>query len=146
MRSEEDVRKLLTYIRANGIKFDDVIIAGHGTKDLIALGGVDRRVKDDGAIVDNDYLDFSDFDDPSLDVSSIMKDDGQLILFSCSNGAGADKEDNMANRYASTLRPGQRVVSSQVPTNIDYMDRDDEGRIQIYWVGAKPYIVRGKKS
>lgn len=144
--SESELRELLEELRSKGIVYDEIVIAGHGTKDSIALSGEDRRVARGDEIDDEPYVDFSDFDDPTLGMSDLLSSDGSLILLSCSNGSGGADEDNMANRYAGTLKKGQRVVSSQVITNVIYMDLDEAGRTEWFWMGNSPYIVEGRRS
>jgi hypothetical protein len=144
--SESDVKRILADAKTNGATYDEVFIAGHGTQNSLALGGDDRAKLETPAIKDDLYVDFSDFDDGDFDFSSVLKKGGRLIDLSCSNGEGADKADNLANRFSTTLTPDQTVVASQVPTNITYMDKDPSGHIHVYWMGNTPYLVQGQKS
>lgn len=144
--SETDVKKLLADAKSSGTAYDEIFIAGHGTQNSLALGGEDRAHVKTPAIKDEMYVDFSDFDDGDYDFASVLKKDGRLIDLSCSNGEGADKADNLANRFATALTKDQTVVASQVITNIAYMDKDLSGHIHVYWMGNTPYLVQGKKS
>lgn len=145
--SETELKAALARARASGIRYDEVFLAGHGTRESLALGGADRRLNpSENIIADELYVDFSDFDANDFDFSQILKDDGRLIDFSCSNGEGGDQKDNIANRLATTITPTQTVVASQVVTNIVYMDRDGTGHVRVYWDGNSPYVVAGKKG
>jgi hypothetical protein len=144
--SESDVKRVIAEAKRKGIAYDDVFIGGHGTQNSLALGGHDRARSSASKIEDEAYIDYSDFDDEDFDFGSIIKSGGQLIDLSCSNGKGADKEDNLANRFASTLHTDQVVVASQVPTNITYIDKNPSGRIHLYWMGNTPYLVTGTKK
>lgn len=143
--SESDVKRILADAKSSGTAYDEIFIAGHGTQNSLALGGEDRARNETLAIKDDMYVDFSDFDDGDYDFASVLKKGGRLIDLSCSNGEGADKADNLANRFATTLTKDQTVVASQVITNIEYMDKDPSGHIHVYWMENTPYLVQGKK-
>lgn len=122
---EKDVYRLLKEVSKGGKQpIHTLVLAGHGTKETLALDG-----KDDWGIVglgglpiegeEALYIDVRDFRDGEWDqLDHYLSPTGQVLLASCSNGKGGEGSDNLANAFLKKVSKGVRIYSAQGDTNI----------------------------
>lgn len=145
---EHEAERYLSEVAGGGKrKADIIVLSGHGTSTTMALSGADFGL---GGIMDNEkiYIDTSDFKSGDLDINlpKYLSPDGDLVLCSCSNGEGRDKNpDNLANTIARTLPKGVTVHSSDRPANIASIDRGDDGRIKVELTKDSLYVTNGQQ-
>jgi hypothetical protein len=80
--SDEEAAQALRQIRhQSGRRIHTAVIAGHGSRQTLQLGDV--------GTLDENQLDVQDIEEDGLfhDLNDILDPDGQIILWSCSNGA-----------------------------------------------------------
>lgn len=139
--SESEWLEALHDVSQNGeVAIDSLVIAGHGVVDGIQLGN---------GITESDetkFLDVSDFnDDFKSEVRRYLSRTRQILNYSCSNGLGGESEDtSMANYMAGLVPPESRVISSQIPSNIEYFYLDKNLNFSVQWYNKKDYIVPGR--
>jgi hypothetical protein len=96
--SDEEAAQALRQIRQqSGRRIHTAVIAGHGSRQTLQLG--------DGGTSDENHLDVQDLEEDGLfhDLNDMLEPDGQIILWSCSNGAPlpssqAEDEDDRWSR------------------------------------------------
>jgi len=155
VRKQSDVTKYLKYSTDDGNHPADLIaLAGHGQPDSLKLSSIvywmfDSGQMDDGTPVlsDSSFIDTGDFDPDELHLANYIKPDGDLILYSCKNGAGGkDNPSNLANAAAKTLPEGVTVHSLQGEGNISDVYLTDDGEVGVKWGKSDGYKTNGTIS
>jgi|GEM_PF-3909481 len=122
-------------------KADVVVIEGHGSASTLSLGGEDLGAG--GKMSDEfKYIDSSDVENgrDELRLKRFIKQGGDLVLNSCSNGEGFDRNrGNLANRLAEVL-PGIRIQSATEPMNVKEIYIDLYGRPIFQWTAGTLYV------
>ncbi len=131
-----------------GDKASLIILAGHGGIKTLALGSADLGMNGE---MENEeaYIDTGDFGDKSsdLDLVKYLSRDGDLLLYSCWNGWGEEKNpDNLANTIASTLPGGVTIYSSSAPMAIKSIDLGEDGELKIGLARNSLYTRKGLNS
>jgi len=140
---EGDILRAMEEIHAlTGHRVHTLVWGGHGTSSSLALGGEDLGVTSHFAYEESDYIDPSDFvrgEFASLD--DLLEPDGQVLLWSCSNGEGGEEAPfNMANSTARAV-PGRRVYSMREPGNILSLEVEADHSLAVEWTNHSPYIA-----
>ncbi len=140
--SEAQMMQILEQVReTSGQDIDVLIVAGHGTPFSLALGNAQVH-PDDSPEGEGQYLTPEDFalgDFAGLE--TILADEGEVILYSCSTGAGEEHLFNLANAFATAL-PGRRILSPQADTNIEAIFPGSEKYpLLIKWRGTGTYLA-----
>ena len=141
---EKEVAKYLKSATANGkYPAKTIILGGHGTSTSLALGG-----EDGGWDTYNEhlYIDTGDFKGKDeLQLARYLQPGGDLLLNSCSNGAGgASNQANLANTIARTLYSGI-LVHSYTMLSFGSSIRVVGGGLKVKLNGDSGYRVWGSK-
>jgi len=131
-----------------GDKASLIILAGHGGIKTLALGSADLGMNGEMEN-EEDYIDTGDFSDksPNLDLAKYISRDGDLLLYSCWNGWGEEKNpDNLANTIARSLPGGVTIYSSSAPMAIKSIGLDDDGELKISLSRNSLYTLKGLSS
>ncbi|GEM_PF-3996132 len=137
-------------VSENGKKpIQDLVLAGHGTRKVLAFGGEDLRRSQTGALLlEEKYLDTEDMQKPEWQqLSHYLQPNATLLLYSCSNGEGGEKAFNLANTLAQILPSSMKIFSSPIPSNIEYFKTNPATqnimRVK-FWNVDEPYSPSGK--
>lgn len=139
--SESEWIEALRDVSQNGeVAIDSLVIAGHGVVDGIQLGNGITEFDE------TKFIDVSDFnDDFKSEARRYLSHTRQILNYSCSNGLGGeDQAISMANYMAGLVLPESRVISSQIPSNIQSFFIDANLNFSARWYGEKDYIVQGR--
>lgn len=131
---EIQVREALEEATQGGERKAAVIIfGGHGTANNMRL--------DDQSNAETVKLDVGDFGvSPDIPLADFIAPEGDVVLYSCSNGEGGEKNPhNMANTISAHLPAGVALHSSTAPANIRFVAKEN-GRIKVYWTEESLYI------
>lgn len=132
--SEGEVRRILEGIhRATARTIHTLVLAGHGTASSLNLG--ERRSDNAAGRSREDLqLEIGDFEKGEFAfLSDLVALEGQVLLWSCSNGAGGERAVNLANTVARSL-PGRPVISVEVPTNINSLQVKSDLSLNVTWI------------
>lgn len=139
--SESDDREaLLRAHEGTARRLHTVVLAGHGLRTAMALSGPDPVT---GSLFDREeeFLDINDFRSGDLgDLNNMMEPDGQVLMWSCSNGEGGAGTLNMANGMAEYV-PGRSVYSTPIPSNIASLSIREDLSLNITWRETDGYIA-----
>lgn len=110
-----------------------LIFAGHGTPTSLAFGGEDLRVSTYDYYDERTYLDPGDFfmGGKFQNISRYVDPNGQVFLYSCSNGSGFEKAFNLASSLARRLYQSTVVHCATMPANIGTMKIGKDLRLDI---------------
>lgn len=139
--TDEQVLNILETVSCHGARpIHTLVLAGHGTQTTLALSGADLGVSNDGPQNEDSYVSTSDLRRRSKfsELGDFIDPQGQLLLYSCSNGAGGKKGQNLANAFAKKLPPTASVTSVRFPANIDKIYIDEDLFIRIEWAAYNP--------
>ncbi len=127
-RGEEDVANIGA--RAHGFlgesSIDVLVLAGHGSQNMISFGAKDPRFSGDKA-----GLAHLDSDDDSLleaSFAKLLNADSDIVLYACSNGAEKESQSNLAKVVASCV--GQSRVHALPDPNNASFTFDEHGRFR----------------
>ncbi len=140
---EGDIRTAVEEIHAlTGHRVHTLVCGGHGTRSSLAFGGEDLARGAPVAYDEADYVDPSDFYRGEFAfLDDYMEPDGQILLWSCSNGeGGAEAPINMANS-ASRAAPGRSVYSMREPGNILSLSVEADASLAVEWTNHAPYVA-----
>lgn len=140
-RRDNGLPKILAEVhRRTGRKVHTLFVGGHGSEQSLALSAGDRRIKKINDPEERE-IDPSDFHDQEFRrLARFIKPDGQVLLNSCSNGAGGHYHDNLANMWAELL-PKRRIYSNRMAGSIGQLDFNKDLSLRVSWIG-RGYTVR----
>jgi hypothetical protein len=96
------------------------------------------------------YIDTGDFNasPPDIPLGQFLKPDGDLILDSCSTGAGRENDDyNLVNTISPHLHRGVTIQASDQSTNIrDIRHNASSGKLEVQWRNESLYKTSGQSN
>jgi hypothetical protein len=135
--NETDLNRVLAEASEGGEHpLHTLVLAGHGTPTSLQLGEGDAKC-DEGSFVD--LYDFVQGDFAEL--HRYVR--GQVLLYSCSNGAGGKAYKNLANFTGENLNRDTRVYATQVPSNIQRLKIREDLSLSIQWWAPWDYERNG---
>jgi hypothetical protein len=119
-----------------------VVFSGHGLSTTLALEGPDpARPETVMASREEDFIDIADLVQGDLgDLNSILEPDGQVLMWSCSNGEGGAEAVNLANGMAESV-PGRRVYSTPIPSNLTRLVVREDLSLDLAWRETDGYVA-----
>ncbi len=140
----EAMQALARVYRRTGRRIDTVVFAGHGSRNRLSLGASDPQARGEGyrgaERYDIDSSDFADGDFGAL--SRVIAEDGQVVMWSCSNGAplptnySVANEENLAQSM-SLILPGRRIIASPIDSNIASLQVAENNRFDVQLHGGE---------
>ncbi|HKY62299.1 MAG TPA: hypothetical protein VJR29_02680 [bacterium] len=124
-----------------------VVFSGHGMRTGLALEGPDpARPETVVASREEDFIDISDLVSGDLgDLDAILEPDGQILMWSCSNGEGGADAVNLANGMAEAA-PGRPVYSTPIPTNLARLAVREDLSLDLAWRGTESYVALHRRG
>ncbi|HKX13111.1 MAG TPA: hypothetical protein VJP40_08165 [bacterium] len=119
-----------------------VVFSGHGLRSMLALNGPDPAHPETVLTTrEEDFLDIADLVQGDLgDLNSILEPDGQILMWSCSNGEGGADAVNLANGMAESV-PGRPVYSTPIPSNLTRLAVREDLSLDLAWRETDGYIA-----
>ncbi len=119
-----------------------VVFSGHGLNSALALEGPDPAHPETVlASREEDFIDIADLLQGDLgDLNSILEPDGQILMWSCSNGAGGAGAVNLANGMAESA-PGRRIYSTPIPSNLTRLAVREDLSLDLAWHDTDGYVA-----
>lgn len=131
----------LAAYEGTGRSLHTVVFAGHGLRTAMARGGGDPATGEILDWRDEDFLDLDDLRAGELgDLNAMMEPNGQILMWSCSNGEGGSDASNLANGMAEYV-PGRRVYSTPIPSNIASLEIREDLSLQVTWRETDGYLA-----
>lgn len=139
LSNEEDLNHVLAEASAGGdCPVHTLVLAGHGTPTSLQLGEGDERCDEDS------FVDLQDFVQGDFaELHRYVR--GQVLLYSCSNGAGGKAYKNLANFAGENLNQDTRIYATQVPANIQRLKIRDDLSLSIQWWTPWDYERTGSR-
>ena len=124
-----------------GRRLHTVVFAGHGLPTALALGGPDPGETASALGPEEAFLDINDLRAGDLgDLNAILDPCGQVLMWSCSNGAGGAEALNLANGVAESV-PDRLVYSTPIPSNISQLLVREDLSLEITWRETEGYVA-----
>jgi hypothetical protein len=137
----EACEALMTAHGGTGRRLHTVVFAGHGLRTALALGGPDPGGSGAAMGPEEDFIDIGDLQNGFCgDLDAIMEPEGQILMWSCSNGDGGRDALNLANGMAESA-PGRRVYSTPVPSNLSRLAVREDLSLDLAWHDTDGYIA-----
>lgn len=147
--TDEEITTILETATAAGKKKASVVVlAGHGTPDSLQLGA--RDIGEERTAHLKKFLDVTDFQSGcKIDFRKYLAPDGDLLLYSCSNGSGGEKNPNNLANTMARHNPGVIIHASTLPANIASLDADIENgrpRLRVKWTEDSYYSPNARSQ
>jgi hypothetical protein len=132
--------------RTAGRPIHTLVLAGHGMQDSLDLGGPPPPASFFPPWSDQARVEIRDFEQGEFaGLGDFVETSGQVLLWSCSNGAGGADAENLANAFSDAL-PGRSVISVGVPSNIVALDVGPDAALDVTWASDDREYIAGNTN
>lgn len=139
---EDEVEEILERVTsATGRRIHTWVLGGHGNPTTLSLGGSDTSASGSEEH-EGEFIQIRDFVEGDFaNLADYIEPEGQVLLWSCSTGAGEETSVNLANTLASAL-PGRRIHSTPVPNGIKGMEIHEDLSLEVLWWFGQTYLAQ----